>query len=104
MSAGWSCACVALHCWAVSGLGCGSLLAPVLARIADLAADARTDHSGELLRFADRGQTEEVRVRLSELGYQSEVAGDGASQVEAAWFTPDDLAANATGGSASSRW
>jgi len=80
-----------LDCWAVSGLGCGSLLAPALARIADLAPDARTDHTGELLRFADREQTEEVRVRLSELGYQSELAGDSYSEVEAGWFTPDDL-------------
>jgi len=80
-----------LDCWAVSGLGCGSLLAPALARIADLAPDARSDHSGKLLRFADRGQAEYVRARLSELGYQSELAGDREVQVKVGWFTPDDL-------------
>jgi hypothetical protein len=51
-----------LHCWAVSGLGCGSLIAPALAKVADLAPDARSDHSGAHLRFADRGRTEEVRA------------------------------------------
>ena len=80
-----------LDCWAVSGLGCGSLIAPTLARIADVAPDARTDHSGELLRFVDRGQTDQVRIRLNELGYQSELLGDVDARSPVDWYSPDDL-------------
>jgi len=79
-----------LDCWAVSGLGCGSLIAPALAKIADLAPDARSDHSGAQLRFADRGRTEEVRARLRELGYDSQLVGESES-LPMDWFTPDDL-------------
>jgi hypothetical protein len=79
-----------LDCWAVSGLGCGSLIAPALAKIGDLAPDARSDHSGAYLRFADRGRTEAVRQRLGELGYDSQPLGESES-LPMDWFTPDDL-------------
>lgn len=65
----------------------------MLARIADLAPDATSDRSGSLLRFADRGQREEVRARLAELGYRSEELSDPETQPIAAteWYKPADL-------------
>ena len=78
-----------LGCWAVDGLGCGSLLAPVLSRIADLAPDARSDHEGSRLRFIDRGQLGSVRARLAEIGYESEaICTDVFASL---WYTPNEL-------------
>lgn len=79
-----------LDCWAVAGLGCGSLIAPALAQVADIAPDARSDHSGAHLRFADRGHTEEVRERLRELGYESETVSEPEPPTME-WYTPDEL-------------
>lgn len=80
-----------LDCRAVSGLGCGSLIAPALAKIRDLAPDARTDHSGGLLRFSDSGQVEQVRAVLKELGYQSKALPDALVPDVARWYAPDEL-------------
>src|SRR5687767_12297783 len=82
-----------LACHAVEGLGCGSRIAPLFRRIADLAPDARTDHAGELIRFADRGQAAGIRGRLTELGYGSEeLAGAAqAAALEGDWYAPSDL-------------
>ena len=65
----------------------------MLARIADLAPDAATDHSGTRLRFADRGQLARIRTRLSELGYEStELAGaEYEAALTAQWYEPADL-------------
>ena len=82
-----------LACHAVEGLGCGSRIAPLFRRIADLAPDAMTDHAGELVRFADRGQAAGVRARLMDLGYAAEQPA-GAAQataLEGEWYTPGDL-------------
>jgi len=82
-----------LACHAVEGLGCGSRISPLFRRIADLAPDARTDHAGELIRFADRGQTASVRGRLTDHGYGSEeLAGAArATALEGGWYEPSDL-------------
>ncbi len=65
----------------------------MLARIADLAPDAASDHSGALLRLADQGQLAEVRARLRALGYESEELDH--SEIEALpgeqWYKPADL-------------
>jgi len=65
----------------------------VLARIADLAPDATSDHSGALLRFVDHGETAHVRARLFGLGYQSEELDPSESQAlpESQWYKPADL-------------
>jgi len=65
----------------------------VLARIADLAPDAATDHSGSRLRFADRGQLEHVRSRLTGLGYEVvELAGaEYTAALRSSWYQPADL-------------
>ncbi|TME93090.1 MAG: hypothetical protein E6I40_10260 [Chloroflexi bacterium] len=65
----------------------------MLARIDDLAPDAASDHSGALLRFIDHGQTAQVRVRLYELGYESEELDPSESQElpESQWYRPADL-------------
>ena len=65
----------------------------MLARIADLAPDAATDHSGGRLRFADRGQLAQIRTRLTELGYESaELAGaDYGAALTAEWYAPAAL-------------
>lgn len=82
-----------LACHAVEGLGCGSRIAPLFKRIADVAPDAKTDHAGELVRFVDRGQAAGVRARLLELGYGSEeLAGAAhATALEDEWYSPSDL-------------
>ena len=52
-----------------------------------------TDHVGELVRFADRGQAADVRARLAEFGYDS-VELSGAAQAAALkgrWYAPGDL-------------
>ena len=65
----------------------------MLARIADLAPDAAADHAGALLRFIDRGQSAQIRARLSELGYESEELdpSDGHELTESEWYKPADL-------------
>jgi hypothetical protein len=78
-----------LACRAVEGLGCGSRIAPLFRRIADLAPDAKTDHAGELIRFVDRGQAAHVRARFIELGYGAEALAGGA--LEGEWYAPSDL-------------
>ena len=78
-----------LACHAVDGLGCGSRIAPLFGRIADLAPDAKTDHAGELVRFVDRGQAAHVRARFIELGYGTEALVAGALDSE--WYAPSDL-------------
>jgi hypothetical protein len=82
-----------LACHAVEGLGCGSRIAPLFRRIADLAPDAKTDHAGELIRFVDRGQAAGVRARLMDLGYGSEeLAGVAqATALKGAWYAASDL-------------
>jgi hypothetical protein len=82
-----------LACHAVEGLGCGSRIAPLFKRIADVAPDTKTDHAGELLRFVDRGQSADVRARLMALGYRSEeLAGrTQAEALEGVWYAPSDL-------------
>lgn len=82
-----------LACHAVEGLGCGSRIAPLFTRIADLAPDATTDHAGELVRFVDRGQAAGVRARLMDLGYGSEeLAGAAQSTaLEDEWYAASDL-------------
>lgn len=82
-----------LACHAVEGLGCGSRIAPLFRRIADLAPDAKTDHAGELVRFVDRGQAADVRARVTDLGYGSEeLAGAAqATRLEYEWYAPSDL-------------
>jgi len=82
-----------LACHAVEGLGCGSRIAPLFRRIADLAPDAKTDHAGELIRFVDRGQTGGVRARLTDLGYGSEELAEAAqaAALEDDWFAASDL-------------
>ena len=82
-----------LACHAVEGLGCGSRIAPLFRRIADLAPDSMTNHAGELVRFVDRGQAAGVRARLTDLGYGSEeLAGAAKStSLEHEWYAPSDL-------------
>lgn len=82
-----------LACHAVEGLGCGSRIAPLFKRIADLATDAKTDHAGELVRFVDRGQAARVRARLTDLGYGSEELAGAAQTIalEDEWYAPSDL-------------
>jgi len=82
-----------LACHAVEGLGCGSRIAPLFRRIAELAPDAKTDHSGELVRLVDRGQSAGVRARLMDLGYGSEelAAAARATALENDWYAPSDL-------------
>jgi hypothetical protein len=82
-----------LACHAVEGLGCGSRIAPLFKRIADLAPDTKTDHAGELLRFVDRGQSADVRARLMALGYGSEelAGGTQAKALESGWYAASDL-------------
>ena len=65
----------------------------MLARLADLAPDAASDHSGALLRFVDHGQVAQVRARLNELGYQSAEVDLSESQAlpEREWYKPADL-------------
>ena len=65
----------------------------MLARIADLAPDAAADHSGALLCFVDRGQTAQVRARLSDLGYETEELkpSESTEAPEGRWYTPADL-------------
>ncbi len=65
----------------------------MLARIADVAPDAASDHSGELLRFADRGQLGHVRARLRDLGYESEelLRSERQAPPEGEWYRPADL-------------
>jgi hypothetical protein len=86
---------VGLACRAVDGLGCGSRIAPLFARIQDLAPDARTDHAGELIRFADRGLSASVRARIAEAGYRSEeLTGSARSDtlsLSTRWYAPSDL-------------
>lgn len=82
-----------LACHAVEGLGCGSRVAPLFRRIADLAPDAQTDHTGELVRFVDRGQSAGVRARIMDLGYGSEEVADAAQSttLEDEWYAANDL-------------
>jgi len=84
---------IGLACHAVEGLGCGSRIAPLFKRIADLAPDAKTDHSGQLVRFVDRGQAAGVRARLIDLGYGGEeLAGAAqATALDREWYGASDL-------------
>jgi hypothetical protein len=65
----------------------------VLARLADLAPDTASDHSGALLRFVDHGQVAQVRARLNELGYESAEVDPSESRAlpESEWYMPADL-------------
>lgn len=82
-----------LECQAVEGLGCGSRIAPLFGRIADLAPDAKTDHAGELVRFVDRGQAAKVSAKFMDVGYGAEqLAGAAqATALEGDWYAPSDL-------------
>lgn len=74
-------------------MGCGSRIAPLFRQIADLAPDAKTDHTGELVRFVGRGQAADVQARLTEIGYSSaELSGAAhGTAVDLRWFSPSDL-------------
>jgi len=82
-----------LACHAVEGLGCGSRIAPLFRRMADLAPDAMTDHAGELVRFVDRGHAANVSAKFMDLGYRAEqLAGAAqAAALEGDWYAPSDL-------------
>lgn len=82
-----------LACHAVEGLGCGSRIAPLFEQISHLAPDAKTDHTGELVRFVDRGQAADVQARITQIGYASEelFGAEHTAAHDHRWFSPTDL-------------